>query len=860
MDVSHSKRGSNEVATELAIGRIQISDYVFDGSWLVADCRFDVLLGMPWNSQENPDTDYESRTISVLGHQLSAEAVPRSVPVSITAMGVKRFRRLLLKQPRNVEIYHVVSRKMPQSRTLPQPSSYTSSKDALLLHEDEELRAVLKKFESVFQPELPAGLPPERDVEHTIDVLPGAHPPYRTLYQLSPAELVAARAYVDKLLHSVKIHPSNSPYGAPLFFVKNGSELRGVVDYRVLNRITKRNRAPIPSCDEMFDRLGQASYFSKLDLKTGFHQIRLRSCDIEKTAFNTKYGQFEYLVMPMGLCNSPATFQGLMNWVLHDFIDRFLVVYIDDIIIYSQTREEHLVHIRAVLKRLQEHKLYASPKKCEFMKSETEFLGLIVDREGIRVHPQKCEVIKNWPAPQSLTELRSFVGLVQFFRCFIPYFSLRTAPLTRMTQKGSGIHALDDAAAAEFRDLKSALVNAPVLVPSNWKKPFRVHIDASQTAVGSTLTQLDASDGERAIAYMSRRLTAAEQNYTANERELLGLVFALMRFRCYLEGSTFEVITDNQVVRHFLTKKNLNRREARWLDTLASFNISSVTLQKGKIHVLGDSLSRIPQRLEVSQVELTSGSSSALQTELSDYLTDQHFGPIFAALRGDWPMDAKRRKRIETLLPSFRIDDWRLLYDNKLCVPVKAKRAVLTLVHDNPAGGHFAFAKTLARLSNYHWKHKSRDVERYCSGCSTCQQQKDFHGQTSNDPQALPVPTRRWGMVATDFIVKLPRTPRGFDAISTWVDRLSRRVRFVPCRETDQATDTARLFFEKIFPHHGLPASIISDRDPRFIAKFWQSLMSLCGVQLRMAFSRHPQTDGASEVMNRMVENYIRCF
>lgn len=222
--------------------------------------------------------------------------------------------------------------------------------------------------------------------------------------------------------------------------MKNGLELRGVVDYSALNRITKRNKASISRCEEVLDRLGISYYFSKLDLKTGFHQIRLMICNIEKTAFNTWYGQFEYLVMPIGLCNSPTTFHGVISRVFHDFIDWY-IVYIDDILIYSKTREEHPKHIRSILARPCEQKLYASPKKCNFLNTDTGFLRLTVKRDGIGVYPEKPAVIKNWATPQSLTELRSFVGLVHFLRWFTPNFSIRTAPLTRPTQNGSGIRA-----------------------------------------------------------------------------------------------------------------------------------------------------------------------------------------------------------------------------------------------------------------------------------------------------------------------------------------------------------------------------------------------------------------------------------
>lgn len=320
-------------------------------------------------------------------------------------------------------------------------------------------------------------------------------------------------------------------------------------------------------------------------------------------------------------------------------------------------------------------------------------------------------------------------------------------------------------------------------MPPDWSRTFRVHIDASQLAIGPTLTQLDDDKGDRAIAYTSRKLTASKQNYATNEREILGLIFALQRFSCYLEGSAFDVFTDNQVVENFLANKSLNQREARWLDVLRAFNIRKIDLVSGKMHVLGDSLSRIPNHPVIQQIQLVTPTFSELEDVSSKYDADQLFGPIVATLEGQCREEPKQR-RIELLLPSFSKNGWRLLYHGKLCVPLHCRRQVLEIAHDSKVVEHLAFSKTLARLAEFHWKHKTRDVKRYCDICGICQQQKDFHGQILNDHTPLLVTTRRRGLVATDFIVKLPKTDRGFDTIATWVDRFSRRIRFVTCKET----------------------------------------------------------------------------
>ena len=847
--VKHSKDGTNEQSSQIVLhGTLKIGSHTYTSNWVVSDTRYDVLLGMPWHVAHNPQTDYNKRIVRVHDGELKFQHPKESnSSVKVTNLSVKKFRRMLKKKsPDDFHVFQVVIREKRES--VQEPVN------------DTKLEKLLEKYGSVFRSELPDGLPPDRSIEHAIEVEEGSKPPHRPLYQMSPAELKATKAYVESMLKSGKIRRSSSPYGAPLFFVKEPGKLRAVVDYRALNRITKRNNAPIPRTDEMFDRIGGASVFSRLDLKTGFNQIRMRPKDIEKTAFNTKYGQFEYLVMPMGACNAPATFQSLMNEIFHDCIDDFLVVYIDDLLIFSKDKESHFTHLETVLKRLEEHELYVSPKKCEFMRDEIDFLGLKIGKRGIRVNQEKVEILRTWPKPISLTDLRSFLGLLQFFRRFIPNFAKVAAPLTNLTRKDKGLPAWDGECDEAFEKLKTAITTAPILVAPDWSKPFRGHVDASQTAVGGTLTQLDENGRDRVISFYSKKLSSAEANYTANDRELLALVRFLDRFRCYLEGSDFEIITDNQVLKHFFSKPKLSRREARWVETLGNFGVFPITLKPGKIHVLGDALSRAPHAREDPHVNDVEIPYIKFDDVISGYDEDQFFGPVVRALKDEWPENPKEAEKLKRMLPMFTMEGVKLLYNGKVCVPRKSVSTILHIAHDSRVGGHFKFAKTMSRLSNFHWRHKTRDVKMYVAGCLTCQQYKDTNQQKLNDPMSLEMPERRWGSLATDFIVQLPRTKDGYDAITTWVDRLTRRVHFVKSKTTDTATDVADSFFANIFKLHGLPDNIVSDRDPKFTSAFWKRLMELSGIQLKMSSSRHPQTDGASEIMNRMVENYLRCY
>ena len=317
-----------------------------------------------------------------------------------------------------------------------------------------------------------------------------------------------------------------------------------------------------------------------------------------------------------------------MNRIFYDCIDVFMVVYMDDLLIFSKDEKSHLEHLRIVMKRLKENKLYVSPKKCSFFKKEISFLGMIVGQSGIQVNPEKVQILNDWPKPKTLTDVRSFMGLLQFFRRFIKDFSKISAPLTNLTKKGEGIKKWDVKCDEAFSYLKQAITQAPILVGPNWKKPFKGHIDASTEAVGGTLTQKDDEGNDRVIAFFSKKLSPAETNYTANDRELLGLIYFLERFRCYLEGSEFEIITDNQVLKSFFTKAKLSRREARWLETLGNFGIFPITLKPGKLHVLGDTLSRAPHA-SANMLEVTTVDTNFITKA---YESDKTFGPVIKFL------------------------------------------------------------------------------------------------------------------------------------------------------------------------------------------------------------------------------------
>ena len=408
-----------------------------------------------------------------------------------------------------------------------------------------------KEFIDVFPDELP-GLPPYRKIDFSIDLVPGTEPISMAPYRMAPAELRELKEQLQDLLDKKFIRPSVSPWGAPVLFVKKkDGSLRLCIDYRQLNRVTIRNRYPLPRIDDLFDQLQGAQFFSKIDLRSGYHQLRIRKEDIPKTAFRTRYGHYEFLVMSFGLTNAPAAFMDLMNRVFKQFIDQFVIVFIDDILIYSKSREEHEQHLRSVLQTLREHQLYGKFSKSEFWLERVAFLGHVVSRNGIEVDPQKIEAVKQWLRPTSVTEIRSFLGLAGYYRRFVENFSRISAPLTKLTQKNVKFQ-WSEACEKSFLELKQRLTTAPVLAVPSGSGGYTVYCDASRVGLGCVLMQ-----NGKVIAYASRQLKKHEQNYPTHDLEMAAVVFALKIWRHYLYGETCEIFTYHKSLKYIFQQREI---------------------------------------------------------------------------------------------------------------------------------------------------------------------------------------------------------------------------------------------------------------------------------------------------------------
>ncbi|GKA30123.1 putative reverse transcriptase domain-containing protein, partial [Tanacetum coccineum] len=419
---------------------------------------------------------------------------------------------------------------------------------------------IIRDFPEVFIEDL-LGLPPARPVEFQIDLIPGAVPVARAPYWLAPSEMKELSEQLQELSNNGFIRPSSSPWGAPVLFVKKkDGSFRMCIDYRELNKLTVKNRYPLPRIDDLFDQLQGSSIYSKIDLRSGYHQLRVREQDIPKTAFRTRYGHYEFQVMPFGLTNAPAVFMDLMNRVCKPYLDKFVIVFIDDILIYSKNEKEHEEHLKAILELLKKEQLYAKFSKCEFWIPKVQFLGHVIDSRGIHVDPAKIESIKDWASPKTPTEIRQFLGLAGYYRRFIEGFSKIAKSMTKLTQKGIKFDWGEKEENA-FQLIKQKLCSAPILALPEGSEDFVVYCDASHKGLGVVLMQR-----EKVIAYASRQLKVHEKNYTTHDLELGSVVFALKIWRHYLYGTRCTVFTDHKSLQHILDQKELNMRQPRWLE------------------------------------------------------------------------------------------------------------------------------------------------------------------------------------------------------------------------------------------------------------------------------------------------------
>ena len=874
--------GSTQLANKLVEAfSLSISNRNMKENLLVLPIEsFDIILGMPWLKRHNPIIDWETDTltfpltplqkiikdcnlsnsnspsISTSSNKTSTTPLPPKSPIELCHMRARDIKRALKK---NEQLFLLFVRKKKRNSN---ETEIVNTIDVTQANPQQlQVHKLLSEYSDVFPEDLPKGLPPKRYIAHHINLVPGSQPTYKNHFRLSPQDLDELKVHLKDMIEKGFIRESHSPYGAPILFAKkpNDTKRRLCIDYRDLNKITIKDKYPLPRVDELLDRLHGAKYFTKLDLRSGYYQVRMAEEDIPKTAFNTRYGSYEYLVLPMGLTGAPSTFMSIMNNILRPYLDDFVVVYLDDILIYSNSFEEHMVHLEKVLKLLREHKLYAKESKCEFCLNEVKFLGYVVSSEGLKVDPAKVEAVKEWPVPASVSDVRSFLGFVGFYRKFINNHSKIVAPMSDLTKECNGkIFKWNAEAQEAFEKMKAALCAAPILVLPDPRLPYVVTTDASGYAIGACISQ-DQGKGLQPIAYMSKKMLPAETRYPVHHKEMLAIVCALKEWRHYLHGSKFtcKVLTDHRSLTHFFTQPTLSERQARWSEFLSEFDFT-IEYQEGKKNVVADALSRRPDHAPDAALNIIA--FAALVSNVSTTFVDE----IRAAYKIDQLASSIIKGVIVSRVEHFSIYNKLIWYDKtRIYIPdvMALKTKILHECHDSKLAGHFGFQKTYDLIARqYYWPTLYADVKKYVKTCLICQRIKSENKKPAGLLQPLPIPPRRWHTVTLDFIVQLPRTKNGHDAIMSVVDKLGKRGYYIATSTNATAPDIAALYFKHVVKNHGIPEIIVSDRDSKFTSLFWKSLWELLDTKLAMSTASHQQTDGQSEIMNRIVEQMLRAF
>nr|GEW69314.1 putative reverse transcriptase domain-containing protein [Tanacetum cinerariifolium] len=553
-----------------------------------------------------------------------------------------------------------------------------------------------------------------------------------------------------------------------LFVKKKDGSFHMCIDYRELKKFTIKNLYPLPRFDDLFDQLQGARYFSMIDLRSSYHQLRVHDDDISKTAFRTRYGHFEFTIMPFGLTNAPAIFMDLMNRVCKPYLDKFVIVFIDDILIYSKMKEDHENHLRLILDLLRKEKLYAKFSKCEFWLQEVYFLGHVVNHDGIHVDPSKIEAVKSWKAPTTPSEVRSFLGLAGYYRRFIENLSKIAKPLTSLTQKNQK-YEWGEKQKNAFQTLKDNLCNAPILSLSDRAGDFVVYCDALNQGLRCVLMQMD-----KVIAYASRQLKIHEKNYMTHDLELGAVVFALKIWRYYLYGTKSVIYTDHKILQHIFDQKKLNMHQKRWLELFSDYECE-IKYHLGKANVVADALSRNkrvkPRRKRAMAVTIQSGVKGLILAAQGEAFKDKNV--IAEGLNGT---DQQTEKR----------EDVSLHYMDRIWVPLVGdiRTKVMDKAHKTRYSVHLRADKMYYDLRDmYWWPGMKKEIAIYVSKCLTCTKVKAKHQRPSGLLQQPEIPEWKWEKISMDFITKLPRSSSGHDAIWVIIDRLTKSAHFLAIRE-----------------------------------------------------------------------------
>lgn len=713
---------------------------------------------------------------------------------------------------------------------LPEPNIAILTDNKLL--EPEQSKELENLISDLF-PEVPDRLGCTSLTEHSIKTR--AEPIKQRFYPISPALQKHVNSQLDDMLEKGIVEPSTSPWASPIVMVKKkDGSYRFCVDYRKLNQVTERDAYPLPLVSSTLDKLRDAKYLSSLDIKSAYWQIKMAEDSKPLTAFTVPgRGLFQFCRMPFGLHNAPARWQRLIDGVLGLDLEPYVFVYLDDIIIVTQTYEKHLEILREVSRRLKQAGLTVGRDKCNFGRPELRYLGYVVDAKGLHVDPEKVSAILNIPDPKNVGEVRRILGMAGWYRRFLPNFSTLVAPITNLLRKHTKFCWSEECKAA-WETVKQHLVAAPVMSCPDFSRPFIIQTDASDYGLGAVLTQ-SYPEGERVVSFISRSLSASERKFSTTEKECLGVLWAIEKFRPYVEATHFTVVTDHFALLWLHNLKDPSGRLARWSVRLQQYDFE-VVHRRGKDNIVPDALSRSVPVVDELHHQVDTFPNHG-DTWYSKMLKNINSHPLkYPLWRADGTNLFKKSKN-----PYPGLED--PLFDWKIVVPKKYRTKVISDHHDNMLSGHAGVHKTFYRISRkFYWPRMEADVATYVRKCQVCLAHKPEHKAPAGYMLKRPGVDRPWELLSVDVVGPLPKSRNGNMYILSVQDYFSKFCLFFPMRAATTAK-IVQLLEDNVFLMFGVPRLLQTDNGKQFVSKEFKLFAQTYNVQHLTTAYYHPQAN-----------------
>jgi hypothetical protein len=867
--------GSSSVLTEKTTVPLVIDGVHHEVPSLIAPIASDMILGTPWIQDNAPVTFHLPGTITYKhdNTERSVSTLPLAAILKQQEKPPKKTKRGTVILPISVQelqnirnscqIFHVDLKAQSDAQKIdPDATSYNMEEFASL---DPLAQILVHKYKDIFQ--APTVLPPSRPEDIRIELKDEKKPAsMKGLGRLNERENSLLKETLERLIEREQIQVSTSEYGARILFVKKpDGGLRLCVDYRDLNENTIKNRCPIPNIADLRDRVKGAKFFSKIDFRDGYYNLRVHQDSIEKTAFRCRFGLFEFKVMPFGLTNAPAAFSAMMNRIFGDWLDVFVICYLDDLVIYSKSKEDHSRHLQMVLERLRTNKLYCKLSKCDFFKNQVEFCGHTISETGVSIATSKVKAIQARPTINSAKDISKYLGVTVWFQDFIENYAEITEPLTRLLKKNAPFEFGKEQEDAVTK-LIQKITEAPILKYFDDSKKTKVFSDASLYAIGGWIAQ-EYKNGWHPVVYVSRKLRNAELNYTTAERELLALLYVLEKQGHYLRGGIpFEVNLDSKILENLQSMDFTNRRLARWILMMQDYNMT-VKHIPGKTNTVADYLTR---NVEVAptchkcktKIKIFSTVVGAASQFLEGYTEAATADPFLQKVQAWWD-SPENTDRDGNKFVQFKKIREKWFIGKRVYIPDSEtlKLEILNKYHDAISAGHQGILRTRGRITRlYYWPGMEQDIRKYIRSCTLCQRHSERNSLLAGKLHPLPIPQDRFRDISIDFATISP-SKEGFDALMVIVCRLTKLCRLIPCYKTCSAEDVAKLFIDNWYSHgFGLPESITSDRDTKFTSQLWKNLAEQLGIKLELTTSRHQNADGQAEIAIRTYKRTAKKF